>query len=138
MRPIVRILGAGALVLAVAGVARAQSAAQVSACRPGKLPVPADTLRALVRRLYPETVKLAAGDSLVTVGLVFDAGCRLTQHAIGRRSTLRMSVDTVFAQIMPGVRSAPWRVSGYATVASDAPSGAEIAFVVLRENSSRR
>ena len=128
----------GALALALAGSVDAQPAPRATACEPGPLPLKVDTLQSLARRLHPESATLTPGDSLVTVALVFDASCRLTHHAFGRRSAVGMSVDTAFAQIMPGVRARPWRVSGYAVLGPGAPLGAEIAWVVLRADSSAR
>ncbi|WP_148306536.1 hypothetical protein [Gemmatirosa kalamazoonensis] len=141
MRRIVRDVAGGSLVLGIAAavaVAGAQPTVQASACEPGAFPLRADTLQAMVRALYPESAALTPGDSLATVALVFDADCRLTHHAMGRRRAFGMHVDTAFAQIMPGVRAAPWRVSGYTVLGPSAPRGAEIAWVILRADSVRR
>jgi hypothetical protein len=138
MRRTVRDVALGALVSVIATAAGAQPAAPPGACDPGPFPLRADTLQAIARTLYPASVALTPGDSLVTVGLVFDAGCRLMHHAMGRRRAFATPVDTALAQVMPGVRAGPWHVSGYTVLAPGAPRGAEIAWVVLRADSSAR
>jgi hypothetical protein len=74
--------------------------------------VSADSLRHIAQRLHPESADSAKGRAFVTVGLVFDAQCRLLHHAVGRRAN-PASADSVLARLIPEAAGLRYVTSGF-------------------------
>jgi hypothetical protein len=118
-----------ALGLAPLAVCRAQGGHRPPACAEAAAMAP-DSLRAYARAVQPAAFEEARRDSAMMVGLVFDAGCHLLHHALGRRTVDQMTVDIALAQLLPTTRVSPWTISGFVGVGHQAHAPI-IAWVVL-------
>lgn len=75
--------------------------------------VSADSVRAIAARLHPESSDTAKRRAFVTVGLVFDADCRLVHHAVGRRTETGFA-DVVLARLIPQAANLRYVTTGFA------------------------
>jgi len=119
------------LVFVVALTALTGSPADAQTANPPcnrRMVVSGDSVRAIAKRLHPESVDIATSRAFVTVGLVFDAECRLVHHAIGRRSGPGHA-DVVLARLIPEAIGNTYVTSGFATL----PVNAKIDSLVLHQ-----
>ena len=119
--------------------ARTSVAQECASLVTGTTEIPFDTLKVLARRLYPEVFAPGVGDTSVTVGLLFNANCQLTKHAVGRRPSDHLSVVDAFNSLMPSIhlQHEQTRSSGFLALRDRQPGSPMLVWAVL-EDSVRR
>ncbi len=80
-------------------------------------------LQDLVRRYHPDALAPAAQDDSLIVGFVFDRGCRVLHHAIGRTRPEYRTVDDELARLFPDLSPAGAIASGGASAQPFAKGG---------------
>ncbi len=80
-------------------------------------------LRDLVRQYHPEALAPAAQQDSLIVGFVFDNGCRVLHHAIGRTRPEDRTVDDELARLFPDLSPVGAVASGGASTQPFAKGG---------------
>jgi hypothetical protein len=101
------------LSLALAAITIALAPADPAQCTRQHPPSGA-RLEAIVRELHPDALQPTADSSTTIVGVVLDSACTVQRHAVTTWSGGTITPVTTLAEMFPGIRAAPFEISGIA------------------------